>query len=215
MGTHNICLYKGENKKYTGCNLKTTEILNCALIGACAVIRSNTVFQKVLWTKKTRVDYIVGTHSASCFQWVPSCYNNWYLSMLDTSGIFSIMFYKGDNFCNLLFAFLHSKLPTEKEVYSKMKELAPWGIQLFYFHADPFSEWWQRITQGCLSWKCIHSPRRKISVFFFIFFFEKKKIGLICSYGEGGPFLFAGCVLKKIILGLLFSGKNEKYFNVC
>ena len=37
MGTHNICLYKGEDKKYTGCNLKTTELLNCALInkGMC------------------------------------------------------------------------------------------------------------------------------------------------------------------------------------
>ena len=31
-------------KKYTGCNLKTTEFLDCALIGVCAVIRSNTVY---------------------------------------------------------------------------------------------------------------------------------------------------------------------------
>ena len=43
MGTHNICLYKEVDKKYTGCNLKTTELLDCALIGVCAVIRSNTV----------------------------------------------------------------------------------------------------------------------------------------------------------------------------
>ena len=39
MGTHNICLYKEVDKKYTGCNLKTTELLDCALIGVCAVIR--------------------------------------------------------------------------------------------------------------------------------------------------------------------------------
>ena len=44
MSTHNICLYKEVQKKYTGCNLKTTEFLDCALIGVCAVIRSNTVF---------------------------------------------------------------------------------------------------------------------------------------------------------------------------
>ena len=44
MGTHNICLYKEVNKKYTACNLMTTELLGCALIGVCAVIRSNTVF---------------------------------------------------------------------------------------------------------------------------------------------------------------------------
>ena len=45
MSTHNICLYKEVKKKYTGCNLKTTEFLDCALIGVCAVIRSNTVFK--------------------------------------------------------------------------------------------------------------------------------------------------------------------------
>ena len=44
MSTHNICLYKEEDKKYTGCNLETTELLDCALIGVCAVIRLNTVF---------------------------------------------------------------------------------------------------------------------------------------------------------------------------
>ena len=43
MRTHNICLYKKVNKKYTGCNLKTTEIHECAPIGICAVIRLNTV----------------------------------------------------------------------------------------------------------------------------------------------------------------------------
>ena len=43
MGTHNICLYKEVDKKYTGCYLKTTELLDWALIGICAVIRSNTL----------------------------------------------------------------------------------------------------------------------------------------------------------------------------
>ena len=43
MGTHNICLYKEVDKNYTGCNLKSTELLDCALIGVCVVIRSNTI----------------------------------------------------------------------------------------------------------------------------------------------------------------------------
>ena len=43
MGTHTIGLYKEVDKKYTGCNLKTSELLDCALIGICAVIWSNTV----------------------------------------------------------------------------------------------------------------------------------------------------------------------------
>ena len=33
MGTHNICLYKEVGKTYTGYNLKTTELIDCALIG--------------------------------------------------------------------------------------------------------------------------------------------------------------------------------------
>ena len=41
MGTHNICLCKEVDKKYTYINQKTTELLDCALIGVCAVIRSN------------------------------------------------------------------------------------------------------------------------------------------------------------------------------
>ena len=43
MSTHNICLYKEVDTKYTACNLKTTKSLDCALIGVCVVIRSNTV----------------------------------------------------------------------------------------------------------------------------------------------------------------------------
>ena len=46
MSTHNICFYKKVKKKYTGCNLKTTEFFDCALIGVCAVIRSNMVYNK-------------------------------------------------------------------------------------------------------------------------------------------------------------------------
>ena len=38
MVTHNIYLYKAVDKKYTGCNLKTTELLDSALIGVCALI---------------------------------------------------------------------------------------------------------------------------------------------------------------------------------
>ena len=43
MSNHNICLYKEVKKKCTSCNLKTTEFLDCALIGVCAVIRLNTI----------------------------------------------------------------------------------------------------------------------------------------------------------------------------
>ena len=44
IGTHtSMCLYKEVDKKYKGCNLKTMELLDCALIGVCAVIRLNMV----------------------------------------------------------------------------------------------------------------------------------------------------------------------------
>ena len=48
MGTHNICLYKEVDKNYTGCNLKTTKLLDCALIGVCVVIRLNTIVWLVI-----------------------------------------------------------------------------------------------------------------------------------------------------------------------
>ena len=54
MSIHNICLYKEVKKKYTGCNLKTTELLDCVLIGICAVIRSNTV---ILWKNEKLSGY--------------------------------------------------------------------------------------------------------------------------------------------------------------
>ena len=47
MSTHNICLYKEEDKKYTGCNLKTTEFHDCVLLGVYAVIRLNTVRKNI------------------------------------------------------------------------------------------------------------------------------------------------------------------------
>ena len=42
MGTKNICLYKVD-KKYTGCNLKPTELNDCALKGVPALVRLITV----------------------------------------------------------------------------------------------------------------------------------------------------------------------------
>ena len=45
MSTHNIYFYKEVDKNYTGCNLKTTELLECVLIGVCVVIRSNMVYE--------------------------------------------------------------------------------------------------------------------------------------------------------------------------
>ena len=45
VGTHLNCLdYKELCKYYTDYNLKPTNLLDCVLIGVCAVIRSNTVF---------------------------------------------------------------------------------------------------------------------------------------------------------------------------
>ena len=43
VGTHIICLYKEVDKKYTGYNLKILELLDCAFIGVCAVIRLTMV----------------------------------------------------------------------------------------------------------------------------------------------------------------------------
>ena len=41
------CFYKEVDKKHTGCNLKSTELLDSALIGLCAVIWSNMVIRQI------------------------------------------------------------------------------------------------------------------------------------------------------------------------
>ena len=45
MGTHKICFYKEVDK---GHNVKTTELLDCVLIGVCAVIRWNMVYDVLI-----------------------------------------------------------------------------------------------------------------------------------------------------------------------
>ena len=61
MRTHNICLYKKVNKKYTGCN-KTMEFHECALIGVCAVIRLNTVRKMSISGKTSLVGQVDFDH---------------------------------------------------------------------------------------------------------------------------------------------------------
>ena len=51
MDTYNICLYKEADKEYTGCSLKTMELLDCALMGVCVVIRLNMVYLKVCYNE--------------------------------------------------------------------------------------------------------------------------------------------------------------------
>ena len=60
MGTHNTRLYKGKN--YTDCNLKTTELFECALVGVCAVIRLNIIHK--IWSDQ---DYTIYHSSNSYF----------------------------------------------------------------------------------------------------------------------------------------------------
>ena len=51
MSTHNICFYEEVDKKYTGCNLKTMELLDCAYRGMCRNwIEYGTLFTLSIWT---------------------------------------------------------------------------------------------------------------------------------------------------------------------
>ena len=59
---------------------------------------------------------------------------------LDTSGRFSAMSDKGDNFCYFLFAFLRTKpLPGRCHLLNE-KEFAPKGSKLFPFREAPFKK---------------------------------------------------------------------------
>ena len=50
---------KKVDKNYTGCNLRTMELLDSALIGACVVIRSNTVFAwEIIFYERTNAVFL-------------------------------------------------------------------------------------------------------------------------------------------------------------
>ena len=74
MGTHNICFYKEKKKK-----------VRSALIGVCAVIRSNTVF-RLFRSGKLYCSTVIGH----------------LIYLIKGTGyflvVFSYFFYKGDNF---------------------------------------------------------------------------------------------------------------------
>ena len=75
MGTHNICLYKEVDKKVTGYNLKTMELLDCALIGVCAVIRSNTVYRKDRYWVLVRSAFLGGLLMSTHIIFVCPCHS--------------------------------------------------------------------------------------------------------------------------------------------
>ena len=80
--------------------------------------------------------------------------------MIDKLGRFSVIFYKGDNFCDILFAFLHIRL------FLKRGLLITLWSKLFPFRADPFSEGCQNSFDGTTSPEnvYIHSPRLRCFV---------------------------------------------------
>ena len=66
MSTHNICLFKEVKKKYTGCNLKTMDFIDCALIGVCAVIevyasKTRTWIQGKMCVNSSKYNIYAGT----------------------------------------------------------------------------------------------------------------------------------------------------------
>ena len=51
--------YEEVDKKYNGCYLKTTELLDCALITVCAVIKSKTVYIRYQYRRPFPVSNIL------------------------------------------------------------------------------------------------------------------------------------------------------------
>ena len=77
MDTHNICLREEIDKQYTGCNLKATELLVCALIWLCAVIRLNTVSTSLSAPVVVSADHsmaVLSLYAGCCTCPFMSCY---------------------------------------------------------------------------------------------------------------------------------------------
>ena len=87
-----------------------------------------------------------------------------YMIIKGTEYIWQIFhhFYKGDNFCDFMFAFLHIT-PHLNRAYFKRKEFPPTGRKFFPFKVGPFSEGRQINLNGVTSPENIFIPleRRK------------------------------------------------------
>ena len=94
-------------------------------------------------------------------------------------------FYKGHNFYDFLFAFLHTK-PLLKWVLSKKKESAPLGSRFFLFRGNPFQK------RGKAIW--IELPPLKAYPFLL------KTVVYILSPAIGGVLVFpTGCLCPSIV----------------
>ena len=82
---------------------------------------------------------------------------------LNTLDRFSAISFKGNNSCDLLFAFLHFA-PLKKwsgKGYSERKEFAPLGSKFFPFRLDPFSEGRQKQLNRVSSPESVSIPYNK------------------------------------------------------
>ena len=82
MGTHNICLYKEVDKKYTGCDLKTEELLDYALIGLCAVISLNAIFILEFLLGDSKMAESYSTSSLQLSQTVSTMYTFYFVLLI-------------------------------------------------------------------------------------------------------------------------------------
>ena len=79
------------------------------------------------------------------------------LRRLGTIGRFTVILYKGGNFCDFLFAFLHTSLLL-KGANSKRKEFSPVGSKFFPLSVDSFSEGRQTNFERVVSLESIFIP---------------------------------------------------------
>ena len=118
----------------------------CASGGLCFVIVAFPGYPHIFWSvlgesillrnrcvRIFRVNTVVGIKTTHKLHQI------YLLRGLDTVCRFSSIFNKGDNFCHVLFAFLHTN-SLLKRVYSKRKEFALSGSKFFPFRVDLFSE---------------------------------------------------------------------------
>ena len=84
---------------------------------------------------------------------------------LDSFGRFSLIFYKGENFCDFLFVFcsVSSQVPFLKGSTLKGKNLLPLGSKFFPFRVDLFSEGSKNYFGRVVSLESVSAPLESCS----------------------------------------------------
>ena len=131
------------------CRSRSVGFCRSQLIWICTVCHSVCEFTSTVWIKKSSW-LKIGSGRGILI------YSTWQgLKVLDTLGALSAFSYKGDNFYDFLFDFLHTNLLLKNRLFSKERIFLQ-GREVFTVGKTLFQKGDKTLLKSYLPWKCTH-----------------------------------------------------------